>query len=49
MREPGMAAIKAARADGRWDAACDPARTPGGRAASLRRMLATLAAGERVR
>jgi uncharacterized protein YdeI (YjbR/CyaY-like superfamily) len=90
MRAPGMAAVEAARADGRWDAAYEPAsnatvppdlaaalerderarrcyeslsrtdrylvilrletaRTPGARAARLRRMLATLAAGERVR
>jgi uncharacterized protein YdeI (YjbR/CyaY-like superfamily) len=90
MREPGLAAITAARADGRWDAAYEPARTatvppdlaaalerderarrfyeslgrtdrylvtlrlttartPEARAARLRRMIATLAAGQRVR
>jgi uncharacterized protein YdeI (YjbR/CyaY-like superfamily) len=90
MREPGMAEIAAAKADGRWAAAYGPARaatvppdlaaaleqderarrgyeslgrsdrylvilrletarTPQTRAARLRRMIATLAAGERVR
>jgi uncharacterized protein YdeI (YjbR/CyaY-like superfamily) len=90
MREPGLAEIQAAKADGRWAAAYEPARTatvppdlaaalvqderarrryeslgrtdrylvilrlqtartPETRAARLRRMIATLAAGERVR
>jgi len=90
MREPGMAEIAAAEADGRWEAAYEPARsatvppdlaaalerdeaarrryqalgrsdrylvilrlmtarTPETRAARLRRMVATLAAGGRVR
>jgi uncharacterized protein YdeI (YjbR/CyaY-like superfamily) len=90
MREPGMAEIVAAEADGRWEAAYEPARsatvppdlaaalarderarrgyaalgrsdrylvilrlvtarTPETRAARLRRMVATLAAGGRVR
>jgi uncharacterized protein YdeI (YjbR/CyaY-like superfamily) len=90
MREPGMAEIAAAKADGRWAAAYEPAstatvppdlaaalegddrarrcyeslgstdrylvilrlttaRTPETRAARLRRMIATLASGERVR
>ena len=90
MRDPGMAEIAAAKADGRWEAAYEPAstatvppdlaaalerdeparrryeslgrsdrylvilrlqtaRTPETRAARLRRMIATLAAGERVR
>ena len=90
MREPGLAEIAAAKADGRWEAAYEPARTatvppdlaaalaqderarrfyeslgrtdrylvilrlqtartPDTRAARLRRMIATLAAGERVR
>jgi uncharacterized protein YdeI (YjbR/CyaY-like superfamily) len=89
MREPGMAEIAAAEADGRWEAAYEPARsatvppgpaaalerdeaarrryqtlgrsdrylvilrlmtarTPETRAARLRRMVATLAAGGRV-
>jgi uncharacterized protein YdeI (YjbR/CyaY-like superfamily) len=90
MREPGMAEVAAAKADGRWAAAYEPAstatvppdlatalqgderarrfyeslggtdrylvilrlttaRTPQMRAARLRRMIATLASGERVR
>jgi uncharacterized protein YdeI (YjbR/CyaY-like superfamily) len=90
MRAPGMAEVEAAKADGRWDAAYEPARTatvppdlaaalaqderarrryeslgrtdrylvilrlqtastPEARAARLRRMVATLAAGDPVR
>jgi uncharacterized protein YdeI (YjbR/CyaY-like superfamily) len=90
MRAPGMAEVEAAKADGRWDAAYEPARTatvppdlaaalaqderarrryeslgrtdrylvilrlqtartPETRAARLRRMVATLAAGDPVR
>jgi len=90
MREPGMAAVAAAKADGRWAAAYESpknatippdlaaalekderarrcyeslgrtdqhvvilrvttARTPETRAARLRRMITTLAAGERIR